>query len=417
MELERNGRRRVVITGMAVLTPLGTIPSFWEGLKAGRSGINRIQSFDPQHLDVQIAAEVNFNPTDYLEHKEIRRMARCSQMALVTARMAQQDAGLTQDELEAETDRVGVVVGTGQGGFEVAARSHLEYKTQARKPGPFVLANTLPNVPGHYVSCEMRATGPLLTIVTACASGTQSVGEGAELIRRGRVDTVFAGGVDAMIQDYVIAALDAATVLATGFNDNPQAASRPFDADRRGFVHGEGAAFLVLESLEHAQKRSARVYAEVLGYGASADAFHVAAPDPQGKGAQAAMRWALEDAGLRPEDISYINAHGTSTRLNDAIETLAIKQVFGDYAYRVPISSTKSMVGHCMGAAGTIEAVTAVLSLLEGVIHPTINYTTPDPDCDLDYVPNEAREAKLRAILSNSFGFGGQNACVVISKI
>ena len=417
MELERYGHPRVVITGLAALTPLGTFPAFWEGIKAGRSGIRRIRSFDASHLNVQIAGEVDFNPTDYLDFKEARRMARASQMAQVAARMAMQDAGLTHEVLEAETERVAVSIGTAQGGYEVASHSNVEYKLSGRKPNPFALINALPNMPGHYVSCETHATGPLLTVVTGCASSTHSIGEGMEMIRQGQADIVFAGGVEALIQDYVLAALDAMTALATGYNDNPEAASRPFDADRCGFAYSEGAAMLVLESLEHALKRSAPIYAEALGWGASADAFHVTAPDSEGKGAQKAIRRALEDAHLNPGDIDYINAHGTSTKLNDAIETLAIKRVFGDYAYKVPVSSTKSMIGHCLGGSGAIEAVVSVMALVEQVAPPTINYTTPDPECDLDYVPNAARDLKIGAILSNSFGFGGQNACLVLGRI
>ncbi len=416
MELLRNGRPRVVITGMGALTSLGQAPELWERLKNGQSGIRRIHSFDPQGLTVQIAGEVDFNPNDYLDHKDARRMARSSQLAQVAARLAAQDSGIAHQQLAEEGDRVGVVIGTGQGGYEVAAKSNIQFAHDHKEPNPLALVHALPNMPAHHVSRELHATGPSMTVITACASGTQAIGEGAEFIRTGRTDVVFAGGVEGMIQDYVIAALNAMTVLATGYNDNPQAASRPFDLQRNGFVYGEGAAILALESLEHASQRSARIYAEVLGHGASSDAFHITSPDADGRGAQKAMQWALDDARVGISEVDYINAHGTGTKSNDAMETNAIKRVFGQAAYRIPISSTKSMTGHCLGASGAIEAVACVMSLREGVIHPTINYDTPDPECDLDYVPNTAREKKISTGLSNGFGFGGQNACLLLGK-
>ncbi len=419
MELTRYGRVRVVVTGMGALTPLGTVKALWESLKAGRSGIRRIQSFDPSHIGVQIAGEVDFDPTEYLEHKEARRMSRASQMAQIAARMALEDAGLTYEELAEEAERTGVAVGTALGGYEVIENSTYRYKSsdKKRKPSPLALVHGLPNMPAHYISRETGATGPLVSVTTACASGTQGIGAGADLIREGRADVVFSGGVEALIQDYAIAGFEAMTALATGYNDNPEAASRPFDAERNGFVFSEGVAILVLESLEHALNRGARILAEILGHGSSSDAYHVAALDPKGQGAQRSMRWALEDAKVAPEDIDYINAHGTSTKANDAIETLAIKRLFGERAYNIPVSSTKSMIGHCLGGSGAIEAVACVMSLVEQVLHPTINYEHPDPECDLDYVPNEARDAKVRTVLSNSFGLGGQNASLVLGKV
>ncbi len=415
MELLRNGYRRVVVTGLGALTPLGTVKAFWENLKAGRSGIRRIRSFDPSHLNVQIAGEVDFDPTEYINFKEARRMARSSQMAQVAARMALEDAGLTHEDIAAISERTGVVIGTGLGGHEVIEQSTFRYKSSEYrfKPSPFSLINGLPNMPAHYVSRELNATGPLACQTTACAAGTQSIGDGAELIRTNRADVVFAGGVEALVVDYAIAGFEAMTVLATGYNDMPEKASRPFDANRSGFVFSEGAAVLVLESLEHALKRGARILAEVLGHASSSDAYHVAAIDPEGMGAQRVMRWAIEDACIPFDHIDYINAHGTGTPANDAIETHAIKRVFGEQAYNLAISSTKSMIGHCLGGAGAVEAVACVMSLVDQVIHPTINYETPDPACDLDYVPNEARDARLRAVLSNSFGLGGQNAALV----
>jgi 3-oxoacyl-[acyl-carrier-protein] synthase II len=419
MELTRYGRIRVVVTGMGAITPLGTLKSYWEGLKAGRSGIRRIRSFDPSHLTVQIAGEVDFDPKEYLEYKEARRMSRCSQMAQVASRMAMEDAGLTHEDLATEEERTGVVIGTALGGYEIMESGTYRYRSSGKKyrPSPFAIISGLPNMPAHYVSRETGAKGPLAAITTACASGTQSIGEGAELVRSGRADIVFAGGVEAVMEDYAITGFEAMTALATGFNDTPEVASRPFDANRNGFVYSEGTGVLVLESLEHALKRGARILAEVLGHASSSDSYHVAAIDPEGKGAQRAMRWAIEDARLSPDDIDYINAHGTSTKANDSIETFAIKKLFGEHAYRLAVSSTKSMIGHCMGGAGAVEAIACVMSLVEQIIHPTINYETPDPECDLDYVPNEARDAKLRATLSNSFGLGGQNACLVLGAI
>jgi 3-oxoacyl-[acyl-carrier-protein] synthase II len=419
MELLRNGRKRVVVTGLGALTPLGTVKSFWDGLKSGRSGIRRIQSFDPSHLGVQIAGEVDFDPTEYINYKEARRMSRSSQMAQVAARMAMQDAGFTPEELQEISERIGVVIGTGLGGHEVIEQSTYRYKNSDYrvKPSPFGLINGLPNMPAHYVSREMSAMGPLSCPATACAAGTQSIGDGTELIRCDRADVVFAGGVEGLIVDYAIAGFESMTVLSVGHNDTPEKASRPFDANRDGFVYSEGAGVLVLESLEHALRRGARILAEVLGHASSSDAYHIAAIEPEGKGAQRVMKWAMEDAGVSPAEIDYINAHGTGTPANDQIETFAIKQLFGERAYSIPVSSTKSMIGHCLGGAGAFEAIACVMSLAEQVIHPTINLETPDPRCDLDYVPNEARDARLKTVLSNSFGLGGQNASIVLAAV
>jgi 3-oxoacyl-(acyl-carrier-protein) synthase len=344
-------------------------------------------------------------------------MSRASQLALVAARMALKGCGLTNDEVKENGDRTGVVIGTGNAGFELLVDMSYEYLQKGKKPLPTVFVNGLPNLPGHHISVETGATGPLVTIVTACASGTQAIGAGVDLIRSRRADLVFAGGTDSMIRKEVIAAFDSMRALPRGFNENPDHASRPFDADRDGFVLSEGAGILVLESLENALGRGARIYAEVLGHASSSDAHHIAAPDETGLGAGKAMRWALEDAGLIPEQVDYINAHGTSTRLNDSMETKAIKGIFGGKADRVPISSTKSMIGHSMGATGALEAIVCLLSIRDGMVHPTINYVNPDPECDLDYVPNQSRQVPVNVALSNSFGFGGQNACLVIGKI
>jgi 3-oxoacyl-[acyl-carrier-protein] synthase II len=419
MDLLRNGRPRVVITGLGAVTALGNAKSLWENLKAGQSGIRKIETIPVDHVPVKIAGEVrDFDPTSYLEHKEARRMGRSSQFAIAAAHMAVDDAGLSKSELEAEGERVGVVVGTTLGGHELSTESTFRYRTDFRKPNPLSLINSLPNMPAHYISRMFRALGPLSTPSTACAAGTQAIGEAAEYIRNGRTDVVITGGVEAILQDYTIAGFTAMTALATEYNENPAEASRPFDALRSGFVMGEGAAVLVIESLAHAIKRGARIYAEVLGHASSSDAYHVAAVDPSGDGAIRSMRWALEDAHLNTDQIDYINAHGTSTPANDAMETLAIKRLFGEQAYKIPISSTKSMIGHSFGAAGAVEAIACVMTLVEQIIHPTINYENPDPLCDLDYVPNSARSVdNLRYALSNSFGLGGQNASLVLGAI
>jgi beta-ketoacyl-acyl-carrier-protein synthase II len=418
MEWSRKGLARVVVTGMGAVTSLGPVDSLWESLKAGISGIRRIRSFDTSHLPVKVAGQVtDFDPTPYIEHKEVRRMARASQFAVVAAKMAIADAGLTDEQLCAESERTGVAVGSGLGGYEVLAEHTHRYLTVGGRINPFALVSGLPNMPAHYVSRYAHATGPISALSTACATGTQSIGDGVDMIRLGQADTVLAGGVESVLTDYALAGFDAMTVLAKGFEDCPEAASRPFDADRCGFVYSEGCGILVLESLEHAYKRGARIYAEVLGHGESSDAHHVAVLDEEGKGAIRAMKWALNDAGINPEDVDYINAHGTATVPNDAIETMAIKSVFKHHAYKLAINSTKSMLGHSMGASGAIEAIVSIKSLVSQVLHPTINYRRRDPACDLDYVPNEARDSKLRRVLSNSFGLGGQNACIVLGSV
>ncbi|MDZ4768084.1 MAG: beta-ketoacyl-ACP synthase II [Chloroflexota bacterium] len=420
MDLLKNGRHRVVISGMGAVTALGNVKSLWEGLKAGKSGIRRLETINIEHVPVKIGGEVrNFDPTQYIEPKEARRMGRASHFAVAAANMAAEDAGLTKDDIEREGERVGVVIGTTLGAHEMAEQNTFKYKTSGfRKPNPLTLINSLPNMPGHYVSRFMRAFGPLIAPSTACAAGTQSVGEASELIRNGRADMVLTGGVEAVLQDYAIAGFEAMDALATGFNDDPESASRPFDKNRSGFVFSEGCAVFVIESLQHALQRGARIYAEILGHASSSDAYHIAALDPTGNGALRSMTWALENAFVNRDEIQYINAHGTSTQANDAMETLAIKRLFGEQAYNIPISSTKSMIGHALGASGAIEIAACVMSLVEGVLHPTINYRTPDPDCDLDYVPNVSREIRgLTRILSNSFGLGGQNASIVLGAI
>lgn len=420
MELLRNGRPRVVVTGLGAVTALGDARTMWESLKAGKSGIRRIETIETEHVPVKIAGEVRgFDPDEYVDRKEARRMGRASHFAVAAAKMATEDAGITPESLKPEAERVGVVIGTSLGSHEMSADNITKYRTNGfRRPNPTALINSLPNMLSHYVSRFWGAVGPLRTPSAACASGTQAIGEGFDLIRYGRSDVVIAGGIEAILQDYTLAGFEAMNALATEYNDDPASASRPFDANRSGFVLSEGGGIVVLESLAHALKRGAHIYGEVLGYGVSSDAFHFAAIDPQGAGAARAMRWALEDARLNPDEIHYINAHGTSTKANDFTETLAIKTVFGEHAYKMPISSTKSMLGHALGGAGTIEAIACLFTIIEQVLHPTINYETPDPECDLDYVPNVAREVRgVRNVLSNSFGLGGQNASIVLGAV
>ena len=415
--LDARGRPRVVITGMGMLSPLGnTVEESWENMMAGRSGITRITQFDASELSTQIAGEVkNFVARDYMDFKEARRMSRASQLAVAAARMAVADAGLP--EQVPGPDRTGVLVGTAAGGMERAFEEMDTFRERGvRAVSPFGMTMFLCNMPTHHVSLTTGSTGPLSTIVAACATGTQTIGEGAEFIRRGAADMMLAGGVEGLIHVSAIVGFGAMRALSTHFNDAPERASRPFDKDRDGFILAEGAAIVVLERLDKALARGARIYGEVLGHASSSDAFHVAAPDPEAKGAIRAMQWALDDAGLTPDDVDYINAHGTSTPVNDATETLAIKHLFGERAYRVPISSTKSAMGHAMGAAGTIESIFTLLGLDRGIIPPTWNYETPDPECDLDYVPNAPRPASLRIALKNSFGLGGQNACLVLGR-
>jgi beta-ketoacyl-acyl-carrier-protein synthase II len=417
MDTSSADNNRAAITGMGAVSPLGTLDSYWESLKAGKSGIRGITLFDPSDLNVKIAGEIDFEPGDHIKPKDARRMARASQFALVAAKLALENAGLGTEELRAEGDRVAVVIGTVNAGFAELVDTAYNFTFHNRKPFPTALINGLPNMPGYYISLEAGATGSLTTISTACASGTQSIGMGLELIRSGKADMVITGGVDCLIRKEVVAAFDAMTVVVRGNQAAPQKASRPFDANREGFVLSEGAGVMVLESFAHAKARDAQIYAEVLGHAASSDAVHIAAPDVDGLGAQKAMRWALQDAAVNPDKVDYINAHGTGTKVNDVTETRAIKQVFGKRAYSIPISSTKSMIGHCMGASGTLQAIACVKTINEGVVHATVNYETPDADCDLDYVPNTAREAVVRVALSNSFGLGGQNACLVLGAV
>ena len=414
---DHKGRPRVVITGLGAVSPLGaSAAQTWEGWLAGRSGIRRITQFDASAFPCQIAGEIpDFDPYAYIERKEARRLPRSGQIALAAAIQAVKDAGLPDTMPDGE--RSGVVFGTAIGGADKVDEGIQSIRTAGYdKTNPFVLPGGIPNLSAFLIARQFQCLGPNSTITTACATGTQAVGEGAEFIRRGVADVVIAGGTEGLIRDFAIGGFCSMRALATSYNDRPEAASRPFDKDREGFIFSEGAAALVLESLEHALARGAQIYAEVAGHASSADAYHIAAPDPEALGPKRVMRWAIQDAGLNTEDIDYINAHGTSTPLNDSTETRAIKMVFGEYAYKLAISSTKSMIGHAMGASGALEAMACALAIKHGIIPPTINYETPDPECDLDYTPNQARKINLRATLSNSFGLGGQNACLVLKR-
>jgi beta-ketoacyl-acyl-carrier-protein synthase II len=344
-------------------------------------------------------------------------MARCTQFAIAAAKQAAADAGFSDPLPEEERERTGVIVGTAIGGFEKSDEGVNEFRRKGSvRANPFAITSSIPNMAAHHVSRTFLTHGPLMCLVTACATGTQVIGEGAELIRRGLCDRVFAGGTEAIIGDFSIAGFSGMKALPVHFNDHPEKASRPFDTDREGFVFSEGCGIMILESLEKAQARGARIYAEVVGHAASSDAFHVAQPDPTAGGAIRSMQWAIRDAGIDLTEVNYINAHGSSTPINDPLETVAIKKVFGDHAYKLKISSTKSMIGHPMGASGTLEAIACVKAIETGIIHPTINLENPDPECDLDYVPNVASHTPVRVALSNSFGLGGQNACVVLKK-
>jgi 3-oxoacyl-[acyl-carrier-protein] synthase II len=408
--------KRVVITGMGALTPLGqSVDEYWQGLLQGKSGVGPMTLADPTDFPCKISGEVTgFDPGQYINPKEARRMARFSQLAVGAAGLAIEDAGLNLSDEDAE--RLGVVIGNGNGGFPTTEENaRVLVERGGMKISPFFIPMILPNMAAANVSRVFGLKGYTSTVTTACAAGNQAIGDAAEAIRRGVVDVVLGGGCEAGICGLGLGGFNVIKAL-TRRNDPPEKASRPFDANRDGFVPAEGAAVLVMESLEHALGRGANILAEVAGYGVSSDAFHAVQPDEDGEGAARAMRWAIRDAGLIPEDIGYINAHGTSTPKNDLVETLAIKKVLGDHAHRVPVSSTKSMIGHALGGAGALEAVASIMTILDGEIHPTINYEVPDPDCDLDYVPNESRSVQVDTVLSNSFGFGGQNACLVFKR-
>jgi 3-oxoacyl-[acyl-carrier-protein] synthase II len=410
--------RRVVITGMGALTPLGnSVDEFWQGCVEGRSGIDWITLFDNSAYPVKVDGEVrNFDATQFIDRKEARRMARFSQLSVVAAKMAIEDSGIKLEE--EDSTRIGVLLGNGNGGYpETDDAMRTIVSRGGSRLDPFYMSKILPNIAAAQVAMQFGLRGYNSTVTTACAASTQAMGDALDIIRMGRADVMVAGGGEAGICELGLAAFHIMRALSTR-EDEPMKASRPFDANRDGFVCAEGAALFVFETIEHAERRGARVLAEIAGYGATSDAYHVVAPCVDGEGAQRAMRMAIYDAGLTEEDIDYINAHGTSTPANDASETAAIKGLFGERAYGIPISSTKSMIGHTLGASGAIESVACLKAIETGIVPPTINYETPDEQCDLDYVPNESRKVgKVRAVLKNSFGFGGQNACLVFKAV
>lgn len=407
---------RVVVTGLGAITPLGlNVETFWRRLLAGESGIDRIQAFDPSNLDVQIAAEVKgFDPRDFMDVKAARRMDRFAQFAVAAAGEAIRDAGLEITPTNA--DRIGVMMNTGGGGIHAMVREVLTF--EHRGPGrvsPFFIPIFAPNMGACQVSIIYGITGPVMASVAACAAGTQAFVDALRMLRNGEVDVMIAGGTEAGLEPVAVAAFANMGALSRR-NEEPQKASRPFDRDRDGFVFGEGCAVMVLETEEHARRRSARIYCELAGGALTADAYHVSAPAPNGAGSAKAMAQALACAGLRPEDVDYICAHGTSTPLNDVSETVAIKAVFGEHAYRVAISSPKSMIGHLVGAAGAVSGVVCALAIRDNVVPPTINLDNPDPECDLDYVPHVARPMTVHVAMANAFGFGGQNAVAVFKR-
>jgi len=415
------GERRVVVTGMGALTPIGNdVASFWDGLVAGRSGIRRIESFDPVNLDSKIAGEIRgFEADLVMPKKEVRRNDRYVHYAWAAANEALRDARLENPFVdEALAERTGVIIGSGIGGINTMIRDIIEAHTLGvDRIGPFLVTAMIPDMAAGYVAIYANARGPNYATVSACSSSNHAIGDALSLIRRGDADVMIAGGAEAGIGEIPVGAFCAMRALSTKRNDEPERASRPFDAERDGFVMADGAGILVLEALEHAEARGARIHAELVGYAATDDASHITLPAPGGRGAAASMSLALRDAGLGTDDIDYINAHGTSTPPNDRAETAAIKAVFGDRAYEIPVSSTKSMTGHLLGAGGGVEAIACVRAIQEGILPPTINYEHPDPDCDLDYVPNAARHGVMvRTAMSNSFGFGGHNATLVLRR-
>ncbi|MGQ9584726.1 MAG: beta-ketoacyl-ACP synthase II [Anaerolineae bacterium] len=413
----RTDRERVVVTGMGAMTPLGhDVPSTWESLLAGRSGIGRITAFDASDLKTQIAAEVkDFDPTRYMERREARHMDRFTQFAVAAMREAVADAGL--DMAREDPRRVGVVIGSGIGGVStLLEQADVLRERGPRRMSPFAVPALMINAAAAQISILLGARGPNLAIVAACATGSNVLGEAAAMVRRGAADVMIAGASEAALVRLAFAGFDNVGAMSRR-NDAPHASCRPFEAHRDGFVMGEGAGVVVLERLDRARARGARIYGELVGYGASDDAFHITAPAEDGAGAVESMRAALADAGLPPTAVDYINAHGTGTLLNDPMETRAIKEVFGEHAYRLAISSSKSMTAHLLGAAGAVEAIFCLLALRDQVLPPTINLEVPDPACDLDYVPNRARPATVRVAMSNSFGFGGHNATLVFSQV
>jgi len=408
--------RRVVVTGMGAITPVGIGKNkFWDSIKNGISGIDKITRFDTEGFTSKIAAQVDdFNPLDFIEKKEAKRMDRFTQFALAAASIAFEDGEINLEYVD--KSRLGTVIGSGVGGIEtLESQFKVMFKKGPSRVSPFFIPMMISNMAAGQISIAFGAQGPNETVVTACASGTNAVGDAFKIVQRGDADMMITGGAEAAVTPMAVAGFCSMKALSTR-NDDPKGSSRPFDKDRDGFVLGEGAGILILEELEHALKRGAKIYAEIVGYGMSADAYHITAPAPEGKGAAMAMEMALKDAEVPINEVDYINAHGTSTKYNDQFETAAIKSVFGEHAYKLVVSSTKSMTGHLLGAAGAIESIVSVMALYDGFIPPTINYANPDPDCDLYYVPNKGKEMDINIVLSNSLGFGGHNATLCFKK-
>ncbi len=408
--------RRVVITGIGLVTPLGlTTTQTWEGILQGRSGIGQITRFDTSRFNTTIAGEVkDFDPTKFIEKKEIKKMDRFIQFTIAAA-----DEALADSKLEItpdNADRIGVVIGSGMGGLEtICDNQTICNESGPRRVSPFFVPGSVINLAPGQISIRSGAQGPNFSLASACATGTHTIGEAYHIIKRGDADAIISGGSEATITPVAIAGFNNMKTLSTR-NDAPEKASRPFDANRDGFVMGEGSGILIIEELNHAQARGAKIYAEIIGFGMNSDAYHIAAPAPDGSGAAKCMQMALNSANIKPDALNYVNAHGTSTHANDSMETAAIKQVFGAHASKLMVSSTKSMTGHLLGAAGAIETAFTALALKEQIVPPTINYETPDPECDLDYVPNQARKAPLNIAMTNSFGFGSTNACLILKK-
>lgn len=409
------------MTGLGVVSPVGSdVETFWKALLEGRSGVRRLACFDPTYFTSKIAAEVrDFDPTPYLSAKEIKRMDRFVQFAVVAAKKAMADAKV--DMSKEDPDRIGVIVGSGIGGLHTIEAEHAQFIDLGPEKGPdrispFIIPMLIVNMGAGQISIILGLKGPNSTVATACATGNHAIGDAMKIIQRGDADMMVSGGSEAATTHMGFGGFCALKALSTAYNDQPERACRPFDKDRDGFVMGEGAGVVILEELGHALKRNANIYCEMAGYGMSGDAYHMTAPDPEGNGGVRCMTATLKDAGIKPEDVDYINAHGTSTLYNDKIETLAIKKVFGAHAKKLAVSSTKSVTGHLLGAAGGVEMIATALTLRRGIIPPTINYETPDPDCDLDYVPNKPRGAKVKVAMSNALGFGGHNATLLAKR-
>jgi len=414
-------QRRVVLTGLGVVSPIGNdVETFWKSLLEGKSGVRRLACFDPAPFTSKVAAEVkDFDPSPYLSPKEIRRMDRFVQFAVVAAKQAMADSKI--DMSKEDPNRIGVIVGSGIGGLHTVEAEHRQYLALGPEKGPsrmspFLIPMLIVNMATGQISISLGLKGPNSAVATACATGNHSIGDSLRMIQRGDADMMFSGGSEAAITHMGFGGFCALKALSTAYNDCPERACRPFDKNRDGFIMGEGAAVVVLEELEHALKRNANIYCELAGYGSSGDAYHMTAPDPEGDGGVRSMASSLKDAGIKPESVDYVSAHGTSTLYNDRIETLAIKKLLGAHAKKIAVSSVKSAMGHMLGAAGGAAMVAVALTIKEGIIPPTLNYETPDPECDLDYVPNKPRSAKVKVAMSNALGFGGHNATLVARK-